>query len=305
MTANAPVSTGGSWLSYEKLSPIAIAYCTVMLAVWIPIAISNSHTIHSTETNKILIGRDVTEMVKEHHYRAKQLSDRIERLNKTRDAKGPKGEMGLPGDKGVKGQKGETGMPGVKGRKGSKGIKGSRGNKGEWGDKGERGVPGPKGNNTGDTGPQGPQGQKGEKGDSPPQPSPPTIFTISQAEKGDANVYQTFCWGTCRDITVRLTYNRGGDADLYTKEGSPPNATMMASSRCDDCVCKSLNSNSPDFCAVTTNGQNSFYTAVYAHKGYSNGKVTFDGPNYNYTLQETDDDSQNSESRELNTNQNK
>ena len=67
------------------------------------------------ETNKILTGRDVTEMVKEHHYRAKQLSDRIERLNKTRDAKGPKGEMGLPGDKGVKGQKGEIGMPGVKG----------------------------------------------------------------------------------------------------------------------------------------------------------------------------------------------
>ena len=83
---------------------------------------------------------------------------------------------------------------------------------------------------------------------------PWAAFNISQAEKGDVNVYQTFCRGTCRDITVRLTYNRGGDADMYTKEGSPPNAASMNTSRCDDCICKSVNSNSPDFCAVTTNG---------------------------------------------------
>lgn len=297
MAANVSVTTSGSWLSYEKLYPIAIAYCTIMMAIWIPVTISNSYTIHSPDTNKILTGGDVTEMVNEHADRSKDLSDRIQTLNNTRDTKGPKGEKGVPGNKGVIGDKGIDGISGIKGRKGSKGSKGARGNGGERGDKGERGIAGPKGNSTGDTGPQGPKGEKGEKGDSPPTPSPPTIFNISKADKGEVNVYQTFCWGTCRDITVRLTYNRGGDADLYTKEVSPPNSAEMNSSRCDDCVCKSLNSNSPDFCAVTTNGQNSFYTAVFAHKSYNYAKVTFDGPNYNYTLQE-DDDSQNIESSE-------
>jgi hypothetical protein len=47
MAPNAPGRTGGSWLSYEKLFPIAIAYCTIMMAVWIPITISNSYTIHN------------------------------------------------------------------------------------------------------------------------------------------------------------------------------------------------------------------------------------------------------------------
>ena len=42
-----PVGSG-SWLSYEKLCPIAIAYCTIMMAVWIPIEISNSYTIHGS-----------------------------------------------------------------------------------------------------------------------------------------------------------------------------------------------------------------------------------------------------------------
>ena len=44
-------------------------------------------------------------------------------------------------------------------------------------------------------------------------------------------------------------------------------------------------------------GQNSFYTSVFAHKSYNNAKVTFDGPNYNYTLHE-DDGSRNIESSE-------
>ena len=43
----APGRTGtGSWFSYERLYPIAIAYCTVMIAIWIPIEISNTLTIH-------------------------------------------------------------------------------------------------------------------------------------------------------------------------------------------------------------------------------------------------------------------
>ena len=36
----------GSWFSYERLYPIAIAYCAVMIAIWIPIEISNTLTIH-------------------------------------------------------------------------------------------------------------------------------------------------------------------------------------------------------------------------------------------------------------------
>ena len=44
----APGRTGtGSWFSYEKLYPIAIAYCAVMIAIWIPIEISNTLTIYS------------------------------------------------------------------------------------------------------------------------------------------------------------------------------------------------------------------------------------------------------------------
>lgn len=283
-----PVGSG-SWLSYEKLCPIAIAYCTIMMAVWIPIEISNSYTIHGSATNVILTGEETNEMIKAQDDQTNLLSNRINSL-KSKDTKGPKGDTGQPGDRGEKGTPGQKGIKGNKGRRGSTGSSGPKGNDGKIGVKGERGIQGPKGNSTGDPGPPGPKGEKGEKGDSPPTPSLPTVFNISATAKGDIKVYQTFCWGTCRDITVKVQYARGGDADLYTKEGSPPSASSISSSSgCSDCLCTSKNSNSPDVCFVTTSGENSFYTAVYAHKSYRNGNVTFDGPNYKSTTRSEDE----------------
>jgi len=281
-------SGNGSWLSYEKISPIAIAYCMIMLAVWIPIEISNSYTIHGPETSVILNGIDTKHMLVTQGVRTSGLLHRVISL-KSKDTTGPKGEMGLPGDKGEKGYQGQKGIKGNKGRKGSSGSKGPTGNKGDIGQKGERGVPGPKGKSTGDPGPQGPKGEKGEKGDHPPLPSLPTVFNINATAKGDVKIYQTTCHGTCRDITVKVEYDRGGDADLYTKEDSPPSESAMKGASCPDCLCTSKNSNSPDICFVTTSGTNSFYTAVYAHKTYQNGKITFDGPNYDSTRRSEDD----------------
>ena len=54
-------------------------------------------------------------MVNEHADRSKDLSDRIQTLNNTRDTKGPKGEKGVPGNKGVIGDKGIDGISGIKG----------------------------------------------------------------------------------------------------------------------------------------------------------------------------------------------
>ena len=39
---------GGGYLSYEKIRPIAMAFCSVMLVIWIPITIANSYTIHNS-----------------------------------------------------------------------------------------------------------------------------------------------------------------------------------------------------------------------------------------------------------------
>merc|ERR1711963_331320 len=135
--------------------------------------------------------------------------------------------------------------------------------------------------NVGDPGLQGQKGEKGEKGDSPPQ-SPPTVFNIESATKGDIKIYKTRCHGFCRDVTVKLEYDRGGDADLYTKEDSPPTESDFGSS-CSNCLCTSKIATPPDECVVTTRSGNSFYTAVYAHKSYHNGKITFDGTNYKST----------------------
>lgn len=278
--------SSGSCLSYEKIYPIAIAYCTIMMAVWIPVEISNSYTIHGSATNVIMTGGQTNDMIKAQEVRTNGLSNRINSL-KSKDTKGPKGDTGRQGDKGEKGDPGQKGIEGNKGRKGSSGSRGPTGNNGKVGINGERGIQGPKGNSTGDQGPAGPKGEKGEKGDSPPTPSLPTVFNISATTKGDRKVFQTFCWGTCRDITVNLQYARGGDADLYTKEGGPPN--ISPSSGCPDCLCTSKNSNSPDVCFVTTNGENTFYTVVYAHKSYRLGNVTFDGPNYKSTIRSEDD----------------
>jgi len=195
--------------------------------------------------------------------------------------------MGPQGNKGEKGDQGSKGTKGNKGRKGSSGSKGPRGNDGQGGQKGERGEQGPKGQEVGDTGLQGQKGEKGEKGDSPPQ-SPPTVFNIESATKGDIKVYKTRCHGFCRDVTVKLEYDRGGDADLYTKEDSPPTESDFGSS-CSNCLCTSKIATPPDECVVTTRSGNSFYTAVYAHKSYQNGKITFDGTNYNSTTFSVDD----------------
>ena len=76
------------------------------------------------------------------------------------------------------------------------------------------------------------------------------VYNITRAFKGDKKVYQTFCWDTCRDITVKLSYQ--GDADLYANEGSPP---RIENSNCDNCLCKSRSSSSPDTCYITTDSK--------------------------------------------------
>jgi len=283
MENNISVRTSRSWLSYEKIYPIAIAFCTIMMAIWTPITIANSYIIHNAETNNILTGGANIAMVEQHKTKAMQLKDRIKKLD-GQNKVGPKGEKGPLGEKGEKGVIGEGGIFGIKGRKGTVGRTGPLGNDGETGNKGEPGVKGLKGNSTGDPGLKGPKGPNGEKGDGPPTPSLPKVYNITRAFKGDKKVYQTFCWDTCRDITVKLSYQ--GDADLYANEGSPP---RIKNSNCDDCLCKSRSSSSPDTCYITTAGENSFYTTVYAHDDYRNAQITFDGPNFNDTIVDNDD----------------
>ena len=36
-------------------------------------------------------------------------------------------------------------------------------------------------------------------------------------------------------------------------------------------------------------GVNTFYTTIYAHKAYYDATITFAGPNFNYTIFDTDD----------------
>ena len=90
------------------------------------------------------------------------------------------------------------------------------------------------------------------------------VFNIESALKGDIKVYQTNCHGICRDISVKIEYDSGGDADLYTKEDSPPSERAMKGASCPDCLCTSKKSSSPDVCIVTTTGK---YTK---HKKFSN-----------------------------------
>jgi len=277
------VETGNRWISYEKLYPLAIAFCTIMMAIWIPITIANTYIIHDADTNKYLTGKANIVMVEQHKTKAMQLKDRINKLD-GQNKVGLKGEKGPLGEKGEDGGTGEGGIKGNKGRKGSKGTTGPSGNDGEKGNKGDPGIKGHKGNSTGDPGPKGPKGQKGEKGDGPPGPSLPKVYNITRAFKGDKKVYQTFCWDTCRDITVKLSYQ--GDADLYANEGSPP---RIENSNCDNCLCKSRSSSSPDTCYITTDSSNSFYTTVYAHDDYRNAQLIFDGPNFNNTIFDNDD----------------
>jgi len=115
--------SSGSCLSYEKIYPIAIAYCTIMMAVWIPVEISNSYTIHGPATNVILTGGQTNDMIKAQEVRTNGLSNRINSL-KSKDTKGPKGDTGRQGDKGEKGDPGQKGIEGNKGRKGSSGSRG-------------------------------------------------------------------------------------------------------------------------------------------------------------------------------------
>ena len=49
------VETGNRWISYEKLYPLAIAFCTIMMAIWIPITIANSYIIHDAGTHASLL----------------------------------------------------------------------------------------------------------------------------------------------------------------------------------------------------------------------------------------------------------
>ena len=81
------------------------------------------------------------------------------------------------------------------------------------------------------------------------------VFNIESAQKGDIKVYQTNCHGICRDISVKIEYDSGGDADLYTKEDSPPTESAMKGASCPDCLCTSKRSTSPDVCLVTTTGK--------------------------------------------------
>ena len=43
-------AVGEGYFSYEKIRPIAMAFCSVMLLIWIPITIANSYTIHNSGT---------------------------------------------------------------------------------------------------------------------------------------------------------------------------------------------------------------------------------------------------------------
>ena len=43
-------AAGEGYFSYEKIRPVAMGFCSVMLLIWIPITISNSYTIHNSGT---------------------------------------------------------------------------------------------------------------------------------------------------------------------------------------------------------------------------------------------------------------
>ena len=76
------------------------------------------------------------------------------------------------------------------------------------------------------------------------------VFNIESAPKGDIKVYQTNCHGICRDVSVKIEYDSGGDAYLYAKEDSPPTERAMKGGSCPDCLCPSRNSNSSNVCIV-------------------------------------------------------
>ena len=90
-------------------------------------------------------------------------------------------------------------------------------------------------------------------------------------------MYKTRCHGFCRDVTVKLEYDRGGDADLYTKEDSPPTESDFGSS-CSNCLCTSKIATPPDECVVTTRCKltyNSFICGIIAFK-IKNTKLIFE-----------------------------
>ena len=78
------------------------------------------------------------------------------------------------------------------------------------------------------------------------------VFNISES-KGEVKMYQVFCHGTCRDVSIDLRYG-DGDADLFVKEGSPPRLNTE-NQECSDCLCKSRSSGRRDICLVTTSGK--------------------------------------------------
>ncbi|TRY70919.1 hypothetical protein TCAL_16380 [Tigriopus californicus] len=160
------------------------------------------------------------------------------------------------------------GFPGALGTKGSTGLPGPMGPKGE------------KGSNSGTVGPKGEKGDKGEqgeKGTSAPTPAGPFSFDLSPASKGDEVSFEVKCFGTCRDVNVRLSVE-SGDADLYAKEESEP---KIKNSNCDDCrLCKSRSSNLDDSCSgIQTQTREGFFIKVTAHKPYANGQLKINGFN--------------------------
>ena len=78
------------------------------------------------------------------------------------------------------------------------------------------------------------------------------VFNIETAPKGDIKVYQTNCHDVCRDVSIKIEYDSGGDAYLYANEDSPPTERAMKTANCPDCLCTSKKSNSSNVCIVTT-----------------------------------------------------
>merc|ERR1711962_1530621 len=149
----------------EKSVPFLLAFCTVMVTIFVPISISTFYTLHTNASQIVLSGKHIEALQKQYD----NIFDKIEDVMRLYERKPQllRGHKGTPGNKGREGSSGEKGR---KGRKGSTGSKGDQGQKGNAGKPGERSIKGAKGEigdwgeGSGPKGDVGPKGEPGEKG---------------------------------------------------------------------------------------------------------------------------------------------
>merc|ERR1712241_1397620 len=158
-----------------------LVFSSVLVAIFAPLSISNSHIIHMPETKRILSGEDGILKLNNSHAQLRKLNDSLTDIIRTKQP-GPLGSDGSKGSRGQKGQKGDRGIKGEQGDRGVIGSQGPKGGRGPTGEKGERGPRGEKGTENG------PKGEKGEKGEGPFVPPGPREIDLGRNSKGDTKV---------------------------------------------------------------------------------------------------------------------